>query len=231
MKKEDMRWIAAYGVLFITVTALMIDRKFAFFNNRFPYAAGFIQFSVFATSGEILSTRMLYNKWEFNKATAFKSLCWGISGIFVTLAFKIFSEGSAAIMKVDIFPFYGSRMALAFLTSCAINIFFAPVHAAAMRICGNYADMKYKQGQRCTIREAVDSLDWGELIDFTVFKTIPFFWIPVNTIVCMLPVDYRVVCASILSFMFGVLMSVLKLREKKLMKRMEVKNDRSIGQH
>jgi hypothetical protein len=227
MERNDVRWMVAYGVLGVTVVGFILSGRFALFNHHFPYVAGFLQFTIFATSGEILSTRMLYSKWELSKATAFKALCWGIGGLFVTLAFRIFSEGITVVMEVGILPLYGNRLALAFFTSCANNCFFAPIHASAMRICGNYADMKYTLHQRITVRESVDSIDWGELVDFTMFKTIPFFWIPINTIVFLLPVDYRIVCASILSLVFGVLMTILKIRERKAkyMKRMEVKND------
>ena len=40
-----------------------------------------------------------------------------------------------------------------------------------MRVCGNYAEIRFLAGQHITPRQAVDSVDWGELIDFTLFKT------------------------------------------------------------
>lgn len=71
-------------------------------------------------------------------------------------------------------------------------------------------------------RQAVDSVDWGELIDFTLFKTIPLFWIPVNTVGFLLPQEYRIVFAAVLSLAFGILMTVLKLRERKNRSRKEL---------
>lgn len=65
------------------------------------------------------------------------------------------------------------------------------------------------------MRQAVDSVDWGELIDFTLFKTIPFFWIPVNTVTFLLPEDYRIASAAMLSMVFGILMTVLRLKERR----------------
>lgn len=47
-----------------------------------------------------------------------------------------------------------------------------------MRVCGNYAEIRFLAGQHITPRQAVDSVDWGELIDFTLFKTIPLFGSP-----------------------------------------------------
>ena len=68
---------------------------------------------------------------------------------------------------------------------------------------------------RTTVRQAVNSVDWGELIDFTLLKTIPFFWIPVNTITFLLPEEYRIASAAMLSMVFGILMTVLRLKERR----------------
>ena len=102
------------------------------------------------------------------------------------------------------------------------NLFFAPIHSALMRVCGNYAEIRFLAGQHITPRQAVDSVDWGELIDFTLFKTIPLFWIPVNTVGFLLPQEYRIVFAAVLSLAFGILMTVLKLRERKNRSRKEL---------
>lgn len=53
------------------------------------------------------------------------------------------------------------------------------------------------------------------MVNFTLFRTIPLFWIPVNTVGFLLPVHYRIVFASVLSMAFGVLMTILKLRERR----------------
>ena len=67
----------------------------------------------------------------------------------------------------------------------------------------------------------MNSVDWGELVDFTLFKTIPFFWIPINTVGFLLPQEYRIVFAAVLSLVFGILMTILKLRERKNQSRKE----------
>ena len=118
-------------------------------------------------------------------------------------------------MEAGLLPFCGNGLAAAFFTSCTNNLFFAPLHSALMRVCGNYADLRFLQNRRTTVREAVNSVDWGELVDFTLFKTIPLFWIPINAVGLLLAVSFRVVCAAMLSLVFGVLMTVLKLRERK----------------
>ncbi|WP_324824185.1 hypothetical protein [Sinanaerobacter sp. ZZT-01] len=216
MKKEDIKWVFAYAVLFAVVMILIITEGFAWANMKFPYLAGFFQFAIFASAGEILSSRILEGEWVMNRATAFKAFCWGGGGIIVTLAFRVFSEGTECVMQIGLLPFYGNSLALAFFTSCTNNFFFAPLHSAAMRVCGSYAELRYKQSEKITVRQAIEFIDWGELVDFVLFKTIPFFWIPINTLGFLLPVEYRIVFAAMLSLVFGILMTVLKLRERRV---------------
>ena len=118
-------------------------------------------------------------------------------------------------------PGYGNALALAFFTRCTNNLFFAPIHSALMRVCGNYGEIRFLEGRHITPRQAVDSVDWGELVDFTLFKTIPLFWIPINTVGFLLPQEYRIVFAAVLSLVFGILMTILKLRERKNQSRKE----------
>jgi hypothetical protein len=165
---------------------------------------------------------MLEGTWQINRATWFKSLSWGIGGVLVTLAFTVFSQGTRQAMAAGLLPGYGNTLAQAFFTSVTNNLFFAPIHSALMRVCGNYAEIRFLAGQHITPRQAVDSVDWGELIDFTLFKTIPLFWIPVNTVGFLLPQEYRIVFAAVLSLAFGILMTVLKLRERKNQSRKEL---------
>lgn len=219
MKKDDQKWLLLYIVLAIITAFLTVSGLFARFNHHFPYTAGFTQFAIYATAGELLSTRILEGKWELTWATACKSLAWGLSGIVVTLAFRVFSDGVAGAMEAGMLPFAGSRLAQAFFTSSANNLVLGPIQTAFLRVCGNYADARFLKGEILTRRQAVDSVDWGELVDFSIFKTIPFFWIPINTVTFLLPEDYRIVSAAILSMAFGILMTILKLRERKLQSR------------
>lgn len=105
-------------------------------------------------------------------------------------------------------------------TSVTNNLFFAPIHSALMRVCGNYAEIRFWRGS-ISPTPSGGLCRLGELIDFTLFKTIPLFWIPVNTVGFLLPQEYRIVFAAVLSLAFGILMTVLKLRERKNQSRKE----------
>ena len=215
MKKSDISWCLLYVLLAVASAVLVISGGVAWFNRTLPYLAGAVQFAVYATAGELLSTRMLEGRWEVNRATLFVAASWGFSGLLVTLAFQVFSTGAQQAMVRGFLPFCGNTIALAFFTSALNNLFFGPIHSGLIRVCVNYADLRFTQGGNPTVRQAVDSVDWGELIDFTLFKTIPFFWIPVNTVTFLLPEDYRIASAAMLSMVFGILMTVLRLKERR----------------
>lgn len=217
LKKYDVLWGTGYAALFALMAVLTYMGMLAAWNKRFPYMGGFVQFLIFATSGEILSSRILYGNWEVNKCTLYKAITWGISGMFVAAAFFIVSGGVELAMKEGMLPFYGNRPAQAFFTSSSVNLFFGSVHSAAIRILGNYFEEKYLHNKRMTAYEAVTSVEWGEFVEFTFFRTLPFFWIPINTLVFLLPANLQVSFAAMLSFAFGMLMALLKLRERKRM--------------
>ena len=78
MKRSDIWWAAAYGLLAVFTVLFCVTGGFAKVNTAYPYLAGFAQFAVYATAGELLSGRLLEGTWQINRATWFKSLSWGI---------------------------------------------------------------------------------------------------------------------------------------------------------
>ena len=107
-----------------------------------------------------------------------------------------------------------------FFTSCHNNLFLPHPLRPDAGVWKLWRD-PLSGGTHITPRQAVDSVDWGELVDFTLFKTIPLFWIPINTVGFFLPQEYRIVFAAVLSLVFGILMTILKLRERKNQSRKE----------
>jgi len=57
------------------------------------------------------------------------------------------------------------------------------------------------------IDDIVSRIDWKEFVSFIILKTIPFFWIPAHTITFLLPAEYRVLVASLLSVALGVILA------------------------
>ena len=78
MKRSDIWWAVAYGLLAVFTVLFCVTGGFAKVNIAYPYLAGFAQFAVYATAGELLSGRLLEGTWQINRATWLKSLSWGI---------------------------------------------------------------------------------------------------------------------------------------------------------
>ena len=76
MKRRDIYWVAAYGLLAAATVLLCVTGGFAWFNAMYPYLAGFIQFSVYATAGELLSGRMLEGHWPSACSARVRSKPW-----------------------------------------------------------------------------------------------------------------------------------------------------------
>jgi hypothetical protein len=70
------------------------------------------------------------------------------------------------------------------------------------------------EGQRPTLGGVVGLIDWPEFLRFVVGKTIPFFWIPVQTLNFMLPPHYRIIVAAYLSIALGLILAYARRRKK-----------------
>jgi hypothetical protein len=57
-------------------------------------------------------------------------------------------------------------------------------------------------------------LNWHTQWHFILKKTIPFFWIPAQTVNFLLPEEYRVLFAAILSIVLGILLAIAAVMSK-----------------
>ena len=51
MKRSDIWWAVAYGLLAVFTVLFCVTGGFAKVNIEYPYLAGFAQFAVYATAG------------------------------------------------------------------------------------------------------------------------------------------------------------------------------------
>ena len=70
---------------------------------------------------------------------------------------------------------------------------------------GNFNEIK-----KVKLKEVVNNIDWYGYLSFVVLKTIPIFWIPAHTITFLLPSQYRVLVAAILSMVLGAILALSK---------------------
>jgi hypothetical protein len=210
-KKGDLLWGMA---LLIWVLILVIpSTRTAFINvtDAHPYLGGFIKFSILATMGDLLGARILKAKWIIPKGVIYKAIVWGLLGMAITLIFTIFSAGVATAQATGRLPFDGSKLALAFLTSTAMNLTFGPMLYIYHKFGDLYIDeiIESKTG-KVTVKALVDKVDWYTMVSFSWLKTCTLIWIPCHTIVFLLPPQYRVLSSAFLSILLGIIVALSK---------------------
>ena len=211
MKKGDFLW----GLILLIWVAILIVpvSRIAFigFTEAYPYIGGFIKFSILATMGDLLGTRMLKGKRIISNGIIYKAIIWGIIGLMITLVFTVYMSGAEAAQVSGKLPFKGSITAKAFFGSTIMNVTFGPMMMVFHRFTDTFIDTKYeKKGRRITMDELIDKIDWHSLVKFSWLKTCSFFWIPAHTIVFLLPEEYRVIASAFLSIALGILMAISK---------------------
>ncbi len=209
MKKGDIIWLALLiAVLFLMLSPLT-NHTFEQMTLEFPYLLGFVKFAILATMGELLALRIAKGDYVKPAGFVWRVIIWGIIGILITLMFKVFAGGVLFALDKGFLPFKGNQIAFAFFTSLLMNAFFAPTFMALHKHTDTYLDLR-QTNKNVALTDVVEAIDWQNFVSFVVLKTIPFFWIPAHTITFLLPVQYRVMVAALLSIALGLILSLSK---------------------
>jgi hypothetical protein len=181
-----------------------------------PYLVGFAKFLVLATMGELLAVRIAAGAWKAPRGLVYRALVWGLLGAAIVLVFEVFASGVGAAQAKGLLPFAGSRPAFAFFVSAVMNLSFAPAMMLAHRLTDTLIDMKCESpGSRVALGDIALRIDWKGFVGFVLFRTIPFFWIPAHTITFLLPPEYRVLAAALLSIALGAILAFAKRRPRR----------------
>lgn len=212
MKKGDLIWA---GMLFFWISILVIPTSrehFIEITELHPYMAGFVKYSILATMGDLLAMRIVNKQWTVPKSIFAKSVIWGIIGIMVTLVFVVYMEGTVAAQKAGRLPFQGVIFARALFGSAIMNVTFGPIMMTFHRFTDMFIDLKNEDKKRkVTLSDLVEKNDWHSLVEFAWMKTCIFFWIPVHTLVFLMPPQYRVVASAFLSIVMGLMLAYIKM--------------------
>jgi hypothetical protein len=104
-----------------------------------------------------------------------------------------------------------SRLAFAFFVSTTMNLTFAPAMMLFHRVTDTFIDLRHaRPGARVSLDEVVAAIDWRGFVSFVLVKTIPAFWIPAHTVTFLLPPEYRVLAAALLSIALGAILAFAK---------------------
>lgn len=214
MKKGDFVWGAVLVVWILILVIPSSRENFIAITELHPYIAGFIKFAILATMGDLLGMRIVNKQWIVPKSTWAKSLIWGSIGIMVTLVFTVYMGGTAAAQESGKLPFQGVLFAQALFGSAIMNVTFGPIMMTYHRFTDMYIDMKYENTKaKVTLSDLVEQNDWHSLVEFAWVKTCLFFWIPVHTLVFLLPAQYRVLASAFLSIALGLMLAFIKMKK------------------
>ena len=214
-----LAFIIAVFAVFAAVLIIPATREvFETLSGEHPYLMGFVKFALLATAGELIAIKMASGKFAKPAYLIARIVIWGLIGIWITYMMKMFFIGSGAMMSAGLLP--GGKLAdgdflktliRAFATSATMNLTFGPTFMAVHKCSDTYLALRAQNGKGPKLGQVIDGVDWKRFVSFTLFKTVPIFWIPAHTLTFLLPAEYQVMLAALLSVALGI---ILNLRKK-----------------
>lgn len=219
MKKKIFIPIVSFAILIFFAAVLIIPESrevFKKLSGELPFIMAFFKFGLMATVGEILAIRLAKKDWSLPSYVVLRALIWGLIGIAITFMMTTFKDAVSVLTSAEkgILPAGGEGTLLnkflsAFYTSAIMNLTFGPTFMGFHKCTDKILELK-AAGKPHKTMDAVGAVDWKGFVGFTLFKTIPLFWIPAHTITFMLPSDYQVIMAASLSIVLGIILSLKK---------------------
>ena len=120
--------------------------------------------------------------------------------------FSIFMGGAGLAQAGKLLPFAGVSLAQAFCGSSIMNLTFAPAMNTFHRIMELWIETAAAK-EPVTLKGLIGKIDWTVFVTFNWLKVGICFWIPVHTIVFLLPENIRVVVAAFSSIALGIILS------------------------
>lgn len=219
IKSKQQFGIILYTVLSICAFALILvipssREVFKSLSANHPYLMGFAKFSVLATAGELIAVRMAKGTWTLPALVIPRFVIWGLIGIWITFMMGVYRT---AVMN-GVLPVFGGdvmqRLLRAFYISVIMNTSFGPTFMAFHKCSDSYLELRASETRSPKLAEVVRAIDWTKFVSFTLFKTVPLFWIPAHTITFLLPTEYQVMMAASLSVALGIILNLGKKPNK-----------------
>ena len=202
------------ALVFAAFTATLIVPQsrevFKTLSSEHPFIMGFAKFALLATAGELIAVRMATGSWKLPAKIVARFIIWGVIGAWITLMMKVFSTAVAT----GILPLGSNeiltRFLKAFYTSVIMNNSFGPTFMAIHKCSDKYLDLRADGAKKIKVADVIGDIDWTKFVNFTLFKTVPLFWIPAHTVTFLLPSEYQVVMAAALSVALGIILNLKK---------------------
>ena len=228
MKKRDLIFIACLIIFFLPF--FISNQEFDFytsFNKAHGMIMSFIKFAILATLGEVIGLRIragVYNKKGFGLLP--RAIVWGFLGLTIKLSFVIFAVGTPifleylgvnGVVQAMQQGFTPTKLLGAFAISTTLNLIYAPVMMTFHKIIDTHIlnNNGTLSGFFTPIKfgKIMIKLDWSTQWNFILKKTIPFFWIPAQTITFLLPEEYQILFAALLGVALGIILAFANLKK------------------
>ena len=213
-----LTFIIAVFAAFAAILIIPASREaFEQLSNAHPYGMGFVKFALLATAGELIAIKMASGRFAKPAYLIARIVIWGLIGVWITYMMKIFFRGSGAMIAAGLLP--GKSLATdsityklirAFATAATMNLTFGPTFMAVHKCSDTYLALRAQNGKGVTLAAVIDAVDWKKFVSFTLFKTVPIFWIPAHTVTFLLPPAYQVMLAALLSVALGIILNFRK---------------------
>ena len=192
------------------------------------------KFAILCTFGEMLSLRIregVYIKKGFGLLP--KIVIWGMIGVVIASAMIIFRAGTVRLLDGGfhlggqasewfdvkngvIPPLTWGKVFVALCVSTLMNTLFAPIFITFHKITDIHiaetgGTLRGFFSKPLSIGETLSKkINWDIHYGFVIAKTIPFYAIPANTIVFLLPPTLQVLAAALVGVSLGLVLSIKK---------------------
>lgn len=183
----------------------------SFLTNH--YVLSFIKFAILATLGEIIASSIRNKKLTIPHSIGFRMLIWGLLGVWIAFMMGIFAESMASKLSKTNSAIMHTKLAFAFLTSVVMNASFGPLFMVLHKHTDTYLDIRHENklanvNSKITLKDVCSRVDYYAYAKNVLIGTIPTFWLPAHTITFLLPGEFRVFFAALLSICLGIILSL-----------------------
>ncbi len=221
MSKNSIKWTC----FFIAITFVFVFPRTHDFltewTKLYPYRMGFLKFSMLAFLGELLGIRISNGEWIRPKGIIMRILAWGIMGIAIAFVLPLSYSSNDLFIKQSIFSVTENslffQLIQAFIASVVFNILLGPIVIIYHKLAETYIELcegRIAKLKQIRLSQVIKNVDWVNLVQFVILKVNLIIFIPINTIVFLLPETQRVLLAAYASIILGAVLGYKKRKSR-----------------
>jgi len=214
LSRNSIKW----GVVFIGITLAFIFKPSHDFlmdlTKNHPYVMGYLKFSILAFLGELLGIRISSGNWNKPKGMMLRIFAWGLMGMAIAFVLPM------SYMSAEIFLSSGQQIdqqfARAFIASVVFNLLPGPMVIIYHKMAETWIDLgggNTSAMKKVGFSDVIRNVDWDNLIKNILLKVNLILFIPINTVVFLLPIDLRVLMAAYSSILLGAVLGYRKAKQ------------------